>query len=36
MCDRPFERWPRDDQGHIGFVNSDLDLDALLAVAPDD
>src|SRR5690242_3158065 len=34
MCDRTPERWPRDAQGHTTFVDSDLDLDALLAEAP--
>jgi len=34
MCDRPPEQWPRDAQGHIGFVDSHLDLDALLKDAP--
>jgi catechol 2,3-dioxygenase len=32
MWDRPPERWPRDPEGHIGFADSDLDLDALAAV----
>jgi catechol 2,3-dioxygenase len=32
LCwDRPFEAWPRDEQGHIGFVDRELDLDDLLA-----
>jgi hypothetical protein len=34
MCDRPFEQWPRDEQGHTTFVDSELDLEALLALAP--
>ena len=31
MRDRPFEEWPRDEQGHLTGGNGDLDLDALLA-----
>jgi catechol 2,3-dioxygenase len=32
MCDRPPEQWPRDAEGHIGFSDSELDLDALAEV----
>ena len=31
MWDRPFEEWPRDDEGHLAGSGGDLDLDALLA-----
>ncbi|HEY3764795.1 MAG TPA: VOC family protein [Gaiellales bacterium] len=32
MWDRSPDEWPRDPDGHIGFANSDLDLDALATV----
>jgi catechol 2,3-dioxygenase len=32
--DRPFEEWPRDDDGHAAMaIDAELDLDALLAAA---
>ena len=31
MRDRPFEEWPRDEDGHLTGGNGDLDVDALLA-----
>jgi len=30
MWDRPFEEWPRDEQGHLTGRGGDLDLDDLL------
>src|SRR3954454_11268840 len=32
LCwDRPFDAWPRDEDGHIGFADRELDMDGLLA-----
>ena len=31
--DRPFEEWPVDAEGHAGFADSEIDLDALVAEA---
>lgn len=33
--DRPENQWPRDADGNVAMVNDKLDLDALLAEAPD-
>ena len=33
-CDRPFDEWPRDEQGHVAMAMDDeLDVDALIAEA---
>jgi len=34
MWNRPPDQWPRDGQGHGAVVGGDLDLDGLLADAP--
>ena len=35
LCwDRPFEQWPRDEQGHIAFAGGELNLDDLLTEPP--
>jgi catechol 2,3-dioxygenase len=35
LCwDRPFDEWPRDEQGHLAFAGGELDFDGLLAEPP--
>ncbi len=34
MWDRPPAQWPRDENGQIGFFDSELDLELLLTELP--
>jgi hypothetical protein len=34
MCDRPFDQWPRGEDGRVTMGFGDLDLERLLAEEP--